>query len=1612
QQSADKEYGNSDTPYFTLNIAFAEYVSTTPTISLAGKQIFQDQEVTFNNQTVKFDKDDQVSTGQIEWTATITPNNCDTIGMGVQMPLNGQIYTKDSLTYDDESVPNTITDTSDTSNVQINFANALASYLKPGAQSFTIKFRTKPSASAFTKTTYTSPVPSTPGDGAIKGQRADLTGYASGVGLPSEPIDVDFKQTWLRKKGIYDAANNQIYWMLIFNENARKVDKAILTDKLDANQSLSKKSVFVSTKNSVSKNDEDASNGTSVWNLDQPTPSGTDNSFTIDLKKALNPASGKVLYICYITDVKESFFKTILTEEQAKTTPVVNDASVDFTMGETTPTWEGSFGPGPQKVIPGIASARKVGTYNPADHTVTWDIYVNEAHRQWTNVDVTDSIASNEPYGQYLLGRNGSEITPDSDLGTISNAIQVYDGGKSGNYSTTPDADATTKCSCTETESGTTPTYTYSIDVKWATPGTSPANEPNKDIHDHIDQHPEYKNDDTDKPIKSITTRKRITFKMKIVSEIKGNAADEKPDANTAHLIVNPKTRKVVTQEHKDAETNPETGAVIAPAIPEVSRIENWDTSTDAAQFDNDVIGSAEIKSTMLTSQFTEPTPGSMFDYQNKQLQVELVVNQNKQTDMANYYVVDTLPKYFSYVPHTLSCKDDTGSSVAGIADPVITPKSGDTPETAKCIIGTAANGKTLTLTFKIAIDAASLASLTIKDNKVQRNFTSENQAKLYKSDGSTIASATVKDKDDPSKTGWPSVTIDTPILTKKAEQQDNTNNWVKYSVLINKAGTDLSSLRTSDSNIKVIDTLPEGMQLVPGSVRLETVNVSPDGKRTEADVSENHSTLSDYSYTVTAAKTSDGTPAQGNLNVNLPGNFKTKPCLLTYQVEVSTLITGKSYQNLIDIVPKGDQSGSTASVTWSSISKSEALANSNRGVVEIQKIDKDTGVPLKNASFAAYCKDMLGLSDKDNYMFSDVLTDNNGLAVFRLPVGHTYTIKEIDTPTGYGKDADGAFTKGVDIHLTNDSGGVVYQWNGEKFYTAQGATPDTQSKPVAVTNKRSNDSSIVFYAQSNPSTSGNSSSSSSSQSSSSQSSSSQSSSSQSSSQSSSSQSSSSAISSKAGANFTGLVPLHGAGAINTDLPGSPLQGAVYGLYSNDAADVPVKDASGKEMTATSDSNGKLEFDKLAWGEDIPYYIREITPPKLFQSKHDYIYKAVLHDENDVTFSSIGKKQDFVGTSENKLIINYEPEVGTATVAVTKLGEDTGTVGLAGAVFQLEIPKSSTVFQTATSVGGTGIAEFKRLPDGAYTLHEKTPPSGYSLVGDQDITVKGGDITKVTVTDKKDPKSASGKMTMQMKYDKVTDEQKSKEYGFTIQLMNMDGTPLTGSFTYTRSDGRTDTLNFGTSSTSSASSSSSSSPTASGTHQSIALHGATSSSASSNTAIIPMKGDTSAALDIPNGTHYIISGPAIQGYSMHATGNDGYASASNTTPASFDYTKQSSDSSNASKPSSSGNTSNASGASKSSNGANGKNGSGTNGASGKNNVNGKTGTNGNGTNGVNGKGTNGTGTNGKSSSSLPKTNVPDTMPFWSIGLASSVVATVLVIRWGVRKRKKEQEEEE
>jgi hypothetical protein len=123
-------------------------------IDLSGQQITQTQTVSVDNQKSTFT---EVSTGEIEWKAVITTNNCLESGLDFKAPLEGQAYVQNSFQYNDTKGDSSTSavlnaDPNKDGQLTVSFKQALKTY---GSQ-ITITYRTKPAADSLKTPTYSS----------------------------------------------------------------------------------------------------------------------------------------------------------------------------------------------------------------------------------------------------------------------------------------------------------------------------------------------------------------------------------------------------------------------------------------------------------------------------------------------------------------------------------------------------------------------------------------------------------------------------------------------------------------------------------------------------------------------------------------------------------------------------------------------------------------------------------------------------------------------------------------------------------------------------------------------------------------------------------------------------------------------------------------------------------------------------------------------------------------------------------------------------------------------------------------------------------------------------------------------------------------------------------------------------------------------------------------------------------------------------------------------------------------------------------------------------------------------------------------------------------------
>lgn len=216
-------------------------------------------------------------------------------------------------------------------------------------------------------------------------------------------------------------------------------------------------------------------------------------------------------------------------------------------------------------------------------------------------------------------------------------------------------------------------------------------------------------------------------------------------------------------------------------------------------------------------------------------------------------------------------------------------------------------------------------------------------------------------------------------VITKEHGTMDN-DGCVVYTVAFNAGKQPLAK------DLKVVDTLGDGLRYVDGSVKMYKGTVQTDGtvQKNENEPYEN------YSYTI--SETKDGS----ELTVTLPDGGN-EAYVLEYQVQLIDPNGGLT--NSAKLSGYLGNEGFSAKVDLKIASFSSGYMK-NSVFVRIIKQDEDSKTPLAGAVFAIY---------EGETPITEITSNAQGVAALggkTLMAGTTYTLKEIKAPAGYECDS------------------------------------------------------------------------------------------------------------------------------------------------------------------------------------------------------------------------------------------------------------------------------------------------------------------------------------------------------------------------------------------------------------------------------------------------------------------------------------------------------------------------------------------------------------------------------------------------------------------------------
>lgn len=347
------------------------------------------------------------------------------------------------------------------------------------------------------------------------------------------------------------------------------------------------------------------------------------------------------------------------------------------------------------------------------------------------------------------------------------------------------------------------------------------------------------------------------------------------------------------------------------------------------------------------------------YNYTDRSTQWRLVVNRNR-LPLTNAIITDTLPAGLvlliggSYPFQVV----ENGSSNTTIASSPTTGANGSNGFTVELPSTTS---EQYTITFYTRLTDEGLLS------QGQSSKTYTNQARL---DSDEVVNLTAS----------ATTTVGNPVIIKSYGYTPGTD-FIDWSVAINAGQVPLY-------NAVVSDHLNDALELIPASLKLYAVNVASNGTVNTASTGVLVDTAN---YSVVMPTTANG----NTLQVRLPEGSQ------AYRLEFSTYIVS----NNLDVVNTASLSGSnddpsgTGNSARISISNLWSSGGSGSNVLSIYKSD-GSGNPVAGATYRLLSMGLTPILRNGNPV--DVITDENGYAVFiNLPAWIFYVI-EVNPPAGY----------------------------------------------------------------------------------------------------------------------------------------------------------------------------------------------------------------------------------------------------------------------------------------------------------------------------------------------------------------------------------------------------------------------------------------------------------------------------------------------------------------------------------------------------------------------------------------------------------------------------------
>lgn len=186
----------------------------------------------------------------------------------------------------------------------------------------------------------------------------------------------------------------------------------------------------------------------------------------------------------------------------------------------------------------------------------------------------------------------------------------------------------------------------------------------------------------------------------------------------------------------------------------------------------------------------------------------------------------------------------------------------------------------------------------------------------------------------------------------------------------------------------------------------------------------------------------------------------------------------------------------------------------------------------------------------------------------------------------------------------------------------------------------------------------------------------------------------------------------------------SPLKGAEFTLWDDQGEEV---------ATATSDSKGKVLFEKLSVGK---YVLKETKAPEKYQLlEREFPLEVTTNSQGELVIMvdyGDGNIEEFTDSKIYNLPIIDMTEPDTTFKFYKYIQTSEGQRPVEGVVFKLTSLVDRGQEYTAVS-DGEGLV-FQRLPMGVYLLEEVTPPTGYTPIKPTVVVISPNQMGGLEVT--------------------------------------------------------------------------------------------------------------------------------------------------------------------------------------------------------------------------------------------------------------------------------------